>query len=376
MPRPSPDRPVVFCSLIAAVFVVLIGIDRVSPPLLPKDSYFYHPWEYMMGSFRYNIPRTNERMELTGYGDLANMLGVPAYRNLRNFVWTNDHFGKRNADSTQHDAPKIVVVGDSFMASAADSDESSFVTQLQMHTDASVYGYVPSDMSVFLRDPRFQEMPPKTVLWGRVERNTLGSNGEIETILNDTSCFMEVSTWDRWEKVSKDAVKSAIGGFVEYAQLSILRRTMQQSLRNMIYVWTGQHTKNVLLVPGETMLFHDRGAAVLASPGEHREFDIVANAIAHVRDCLEARGTRLIFMAIPDKEHIYAEWLGREAPTPDPLLVLEQELDERNLDFVSLVKRFQEEGAPGKDILYWSDDTHWNARGIEVGVEEVVKLLK
>jgi hypothetical protein len=81
-------------------------------------------------------------------------------------------------------------------------------------------------------------------------------------------------------------------------------------------------------------------------------------------------------MAIPDKEHIYAEWLGREAPTPDPLLVLEQELDERNLDFVSLVKRFQEEGAPGKDILYWSDDTHWNARGIEVGVEEVVKLLK
>ncbi|TSD00238.1 MAG: hypothetical protein Greene101449_256 [Candidatus Peregrinibacteria bacterium Greene1014_49] len=376
MPPAKQDRPLLFCSLIAAVFIILIGIDRISPAVLPKDSYFYHPWEYMMGSFRYNIPRTNEKMELTGYGDLANMLGVPGYQVLRKFVWTNDRYGKRNSSVTQHETPAVVVVGDSFMVSAANSDEESFVTQLQTHTDASVYGYVPADMSVFLHDLRFQEDPPEVVLWGRVERNTLGSNGEIETILKDTSCFTEISEWNRMEKTSKDTVKALIGGFTEYAQLSILRRTMQQSLRHMLYAWTGQHTKNVLLVPGETMLFHDRGAAVLSSPGKERGFSAVADAVAHVRNCLKARGTRLIFMSIPDKEHIYASRLGREVPTPDPLLVLEQELDNRKVQYVSLVKRFQEESTPGKDLLYWLDDTHWNARGIGVAVEEVIKKLE
>ncbi|OGJ71765.1 hypothetical protein A3G69_01975 [Candidatus Peribacteria bacterium RIFCSPLOWO2_12_FULL_53_10] len=376
MRHQKQDRPLLFCTLIAAVFLVLIGVDRSAPFLLPLDAFFFRPWEYMMGAFRYNIPRTERMLQISGYGDLANLLGVPTYRVPRLYTWTNDRYGKRNATVIQNEHPAIVVVWDSFMASAADPDEKTFVTQLQQHVEDSVYGYVPSDMSLFLRDQRFLKNPPKIVLWGRAERNTLGSNGEIETLLADTSCFSNTTRKDRFVKSSKDFVKAMIGDFVEYTQLSILRRTMQQSLKHMIYVWTGQHTIVVTIVPEDTMLFLDRGLAILSSPGSARGFDRVADAVAHVRDCLEARGTRLIFMPIPDKEHIYASRIGREPLSPDPLLVLDAALEERKIAHVSLVKRFQEESGSGKDLLYWLDDTHWNARGIGVAVEEVMKKLE
>lgn len=376
MPPYRQDRPLLFCSLIAAIFFLFIGIDRVSPFVFPLEAYFFRPWEYMMGGFRYNIPRTNRTLELTGYGDLANLLGVPSYRVLRHFIWTNDRYGKRNAELSQNDQPVIVVIGDSFMASAGNSDDGSFASQLQRRVEMPVYAYVPFDISIFFRDPRFQVDPPQIVLWGRVERNTLGSNGEIETLLKDTSCFSHTTRREQFVNASKDFVKSIIGNFVEYAQLSILRRTMEQSLRRTLFAWTGKHVKSVILVPGESMLFHDRGLTVLSSPGSKRGFEQVADAIAHVRDCLEKHGTHLIFMAIPDKEHIYASRLGREPPAPDPLLVLDAALEAKNIAYVSLLQRFQQESGSGKALLYWPDDTHWNARGIGVAVEETIKRLK
>ncbi len=375
MQRQTPDRPLLFCILIAAVFLTMISIDRIAPAVLERDAYFYHPWEYMMGAFRYNIPRRSQTMEMEGYGDLANMLGVPDERVMRDFRWTNDRYGKRNALSTQHDDPAIVIVGDSFMASAADSDEASFVTQFQKKILGPVTGYAPSDMSVFLQDPRLKVHPPDIVLWGRVERNTLGSNGEIETLLKDTSCFSEVTRYERIEKSSKDFVKSIIGNFVEYAQLSLLRRTMQQSLKHGLFTLTGEHVRSVILIPGESMLFHDRGAALLSAPASARGYDHVVDAVAHVRDCLAERGTKLIFMPIPDKEHVYAARLEREMQSPDPLAVLDAMLAEKNIARVSLIDRFLAESTPGKDLLYWPDDTHWNARGVGVGVEEVVTVL-
>lgn len=375
MKRNRSDRPLLFCGLVAAVFVVLIGIDRIGPLFLPKEAYFYRPWEYMMGAFRYNIARTDQTMEMEGFGDLANLIGVRKYRVWRMYRWTNDRYGKRNAPSTQHDNPAILIVGDSFMASGADSDEASFVTQFQKKIVGPVSGYAPSDMSVFLRDQRLRDVPPDVVVWGRVERNTTSDNGEIQALLKDTSCFSKVTRYERIEKQSKDFVKARIGNFVEYAQRSILRRTMQQTLKNFVFEMTGQHPHNVIPA-SDGMLFLDRGVALLSAAGSERGFDDVADAVAHVRDCLAARGTRLIFLPIPDKEHIYASMIGKQPPSPDPLSVLAGLLAQRDIDHVSLVDRFKEESAPGKDLLYWPDDTHWNARGIGVAVDVVVDALR
>ena len=99
------------------------------------------------------------------------------------------------------------------------------------------------------------------------------------------------------------------------------------------------------------------------------------DAVAHVRDCLAKRGTQLIFMPIPDKEHVYAARLGREPQLPDPLGVLDAMLAEKNIARVSLIDRFLAESTLGKDLLYWPDDTHWNARGIALSIEEIKKLL-
>ena len=55
--------------------------------------------------------------------------------------------------------------------------------------------------------------------------------------------------------------------------------------------------------------------------------------------------------------------------------IIAQALAEKNIARVSLINRFLEESTPGKDLLYWPDDTHWNARGIGVAVNVVVQML-
>ncbi|MFH0770830.1 MAG: hypothetical protein V1926_05670 [Candidatus Peregrinibacteria bacterium] len=365
------DRPRLFCTLIACAFALLIGIDRLAPIVLPPQAYHFRPWIYMTGAFRYDQPRKNERMVMNGYGDLANMLGVPKYRIVRPFVWTNDAYGFRNTTATQHDRADIVVIGDSFMANAADSDETAFVTQLQSKRQSSVTAAVPLDMSRFLAEQRFLQAPPKIVIWGRVERNLSGDNGEIQKLWSDTSCFSDPPSV---LTQAKRIVKSGIGGFVEYARLSVVNRFSNQMIKLLVYRITGSPLDSEVWLhenPAQ-MLFLRKGAQLAERSADKRGYDQTVQAVAHARECLAKRGTTLMFLPIPDKEHIYSSFAGIVPPKEDPLQRMIDLTQKENIEVVSLLRPFLREKT---HLLYWPDDTHWNAEGIRIAVEATTAVL-
>ncbi len=354
---------------------MVLLLERLAPLALPVSAFLFRPWEYITGSYRYNRAHTDQTLSLTGYGDLSNMLGVRSYRVYRPYVWTNDEYGFRNDPTTRHEHPDIVVVGDSFMAGAAGPDAETFAHVLQAQTERSVYAYVPSNLSSFLKDPRFRASPPALVIWGRVERNLSGDNGEIDMLAADVTCFQDTLSLRRHIEDAKTLVKRAIGGFVEYANLSLGRRIARPLLAEAIFDLTGRQHDDVVIGPHAShMLFFARTIHLLDVPASERLYDRTLAAVLHVSDCLARRGTRLVFLPIPDKEHVYAEILGESPPHPDPLEELLALTRDQGILGVSLSPLFQAHARSGS-LLYWPDDTHWNGDGVRLAVTQTLQVL-
>ncbi len=373
----SGTNPRLFCLIIGGVFCALLLVERLAPVVLSLDAFFFRPWEYMTGAYRYNAPRTSMTMTLEGYGDLSNILGTPQFRVPRQYVWTNDAYGFRNSFATQHEYPEILVVGDSFMTSAADNDDDTFVEQLRKRTGKRVSGYVPANMSEFLADPRFHVNVPPVVLWGRVERNLLGDDGEMQTLLKDSTCFRNSKESRDALSTLKEKVKSSVGPFKEYATLSIFRRTARQLLAQAVFAITGEYDSQVQIAEdGSGILFFAKGIRLLGRSSDDRDMKSVAQAVAHVRDCLAERGSTLLFLPIPDKEHVYAEKVKAESASANVFEDFSAHLRSQNVTFVDLWPVFAGYAQEEQELLYWPDDTHWNAKGISVAVEEVTKKLR
>lgn len=365
--------PKIFCFVLIALLATCVFVDRVAPFVLPRSAYYFRPWEHMTGGHRYGIPRTGESITMNGYGDLANMLGVSSFRSRREITFTMDEEGHRNAPGTQHTDPEVLVVGNSFITGAGNTDEETFTSQLQRGTDLKITAYAPVNMSVFLAE---NMESPKVVILGIVERNLLGFNGEIIKLNADTSCFREVSEREQRIEAVKDSVKTVIKNFVEYAQLSLLRRLSQQLYQEMRFALTGKHSPNVVIGKDGKTLFFSKAVRLRNHDAQDRKLGKVVDAIIHVRNCLSERGIEFIFIPIPDKANIYADAVHDDIGwvSPEPLEQLHDALRAEGVTVVPLLLAFRSAKEEGKQ-LYWSDDTHWNQEGIGLAVEEVLKVL-
>jgi len=372
--------PKAFCVVLLAMLVVIIAVDRISPAILPIDAYYFRPWEYMTGSNRFGLPRTNESVTMKSYGDLSNMLGVRSYRKYRIVTSTVDSRGHRNSPITQHDNPDIVIIGNSFMYGAGTTDDETFASQLQKRLPSKkVTAEVPVNISDFLRDERYIADPPPLVIWGRAERNTTIHDSELQKVLADTSCFQDTTEFEQFVADAKAIVKRAIKDVAEYVRLSIIRRNSQQLYQELRFRITGEHEPGAILAEGsDEIIFYAKSIRLVSQDAEARGLEDVARAVAHVQSCLEHRGTDLVFLTIPDKPHMYPTFLPEEyraSHDVDPLDTLHALLTEKGVVAVPLWPAFRDHALQGED-LYWPDDTHWNGEGIRIAVDELIKIAE
>ena len=357
------SRPRRFILLIIFIWVLLIGVDRLGYTFLPLEAYYFRPWEYMLGSHRFGVRRTNETATMKSYGDLGNMLGDPSYLDKRTITFTLDQDGYRNPQELRHIFPDILVVGNSFMAGAGNTDVDTFSVQLQDQIDHNVSAAAPENISTVLADTTIN---PQLVIWGRAERNLTNRDPEIQKLLSDESCFQEKAINDRVIEKFKSAVKHSLKDSWEFIRLSPVRRFSQNLYRRVRFMITKTHHPGVV-VSGH-QLFLKKGLNIYEENPETKNFNQVANAIAHVRDCLSARQIDFLFIPIPDKPHTI---LGSKFD-PDPLDVLSEELRKLDVAHVHLWPAFRDSTSK----LYWSDDTHWNGEGISLVVGETVYMLE
>lgn len=84
-------------------------------------------------------------------------------------------------------------------------------------------------------------------------------------------------------------------------------------------------------------------------------------------DAVKHRGIRFIFLPLPNKENILNEYLETKKP-----IFLEQwtsGLKRHGIETIDTQKPFEEVFEENKVLLYHTDDTHWNANGVELKVE-------
>ncbi|MBI1812987.1 hypothetical protein HY285_03205 [Candidatus Peregrinibacteria bacterium] len=380
MPKGS-SHPRLFCSVLLGTLIGLVLLDRMGALLLPPQALFFRGWEYVSGAGRYNIPRRRLVFREREYGDLANMLGVEQYKEWRMNTYTMDEEGYRNAHGSRRAAAPLLLSGDSFAAGVGNTDEQTFAVELERTTGLTVEPYVPGDLSLLLRENRFPPSASGSLLvWERVERNLTVDDAELQKWMRDTSC-LQLTGWKRSLEDWKTRVKRVIGDWVEYTHLSPVRLLGEHLFQTLRFSWTKGHASAVLPAEDDSdMLFFAKDVRLLGQNAEQRQLDAVADAIAHARDCLARRGLGFLVVLVPDKSHVYLSHVPPSSlplalPSPDTMEVLQGLLRKRRIATVNLLPAFRAH-ARRNELLYWNDDTHWNAEGIRLAAQTVVPTVR
>ena len=130
------------------------------------------------------------------------------------------------------------------------------------------------------------------------------------------------------------------------------------------------------LPDGTHMLFHQGADALLPSSPEYVE-ETAERMAAHVR-WFQSRDISAVLVIAPNKESVYPELVpdaGSSAPTFMPLLA--ESLRNRGIPYSDVHGAMIRQRAEEPDrLLYHLDDSHWNATGVGVAVQETVRALK
>ena len=367
--RNHPER--LFILIVGGLWLLLIGTDRLAPVVLPTENLYFRAWEYVRG--QHGLPRRNLSFTVhNAHGDLSNMMNVSTYKVPRDITFTVDSNGMRNSETTREDAS--VLIGQSFMTGAGNSDEHAPGTVLARELKTPIYVYAPGNMSQLLR--AIPDEVPATVIWGVVERNLTGSNAEIQTLLG-MECPSESET-----KTSKQKmliiIKKILLEPTTYARTSVVKK-LGQKIYNETYFSVAKKPASPhveLAASPSKFIFLKKGIRISHEDSKQRNLDDVQKAITKTADCLKLHNIELLFIPIPDKVHVYNHLLPEELQANyalDPLQELMQQLRRKGIRTVDILTPFMTHVSENSELLYWPDDTHWGPLGIEKAMTEAAK---
>ena len=97
----------------------------------------------------------------------------------------------------------------------------------------------------------------------------------------------------------------------------------------------------------------------------------IADNIVLMSETMKSRyNTDLLFMAIPNSYTLYHKFINNDAY--DGFVPrLEDELEKRGVKTVKLYQKFLD----SNDVLYFPTDSHWNAKGVAIALNQIVERL-
>jgi alginate O-acetyltransferase complex protein AlgJ len=113
--------------------------------------------------------------------------------------------------------------------------------------------------------------------------------------------------------------------------------------------------------------------------GPVTEADVTSaiEALIKLRGELAKRGTRLLYVVVPEKQSIFGELYPSSAPAKTPLTLLHSyltRLKEAGIDVVDLYAKYAQ-ARTGDAPLYYRDDSHWTPYGVELAAEEISGVM-
>jgi hypothetical protein len=365
--------------LLAVCFAVTVS-ELIARPLLfylfdfrPADRFIYR-WPPLPQLQRYVA---GVRFEGMTFGDLAAASGRREWREARRIRFVTDAYGFRNdlSGTGSEDRPlDVIVLGDSFGVAAGTSQENTLSSVLARDYHLSVYNLSISRenprqeyANLVLEGERLKTRPATYVLWLVFPGNDL-----------DEPYYRELEMpRPVWPGLLTRLVKS----FSDFRARSALRRLMSRG---------GPHqVVERRFIDGRRVLFHagyaQRRGRTMQDVLQHPNFESLKATLAAMESLAVERRLNVAVALVPSKEEIYAWvldggplWSSGLEPSSfsDVMRALCEQHGFRFLDLKpTLVNASRQAFEKSGDLLWWSDDLHWNGEGQRVAAAAVYEKL-
>jgi hypothetical protein len=319
------------------------------------------------------------------YGDLANMGNAWRLRQYHNEELHADRFGFRNEGS--HSEYGGIVVGDSFSIASGVPESQTLPERLSQLSGIGFYNagwngaLSPSELrylaanlkihggivvceilerSIRIGPPVMDDKTSRLYQTPYAAQQALGAKAFLPW-LTDVTNRLKPEAVSPMKVLSRKVVKRLQNGSLQpnpYWDLVVHRR-----LKN-----------------GDDMLFltldlQPIGDIKAISEG-WRIF------LQWYRDELQSQGFRLVVAFVPNKYTVYSPLLKVPPPDNDGARLLGEvtrKVDAAGVPVINLTPEFMSVAAddlPKHEYIYWRDDTHWNAAGINIAANSVWDLVR
>jgi lysophospholipase L1-like esterase len=322
--------------------------------------------------------RPGQRVEMDAYGALAYRYPGVVGPAVRPNTFTTDRSGLRNPPMGW---PRVVVVGDSFVAGVGLSDDETLPQVLSRRLGEPVYNYgaqLQYGPRHYLGDPRFSQQAPGVVVVMPSESalapldlppsaggsGAVGGDGRRHVRLGPPTPF---SVWDTLanELLAVNVLLNRDNGFARWA------RGVYHPLRAIVL-----GHPNEVVVDGAPALVADLDEQRLTRPVTQANLGPLVESYAAFVRAVEARGSRVLVAPVPAMGSVYPELFPEadRARVVSPSLVqaLLAALAAQGVATLDLLPAFVAHKTP---YLYLRDDTHWDAPGVAVTAEAVEAAL-
>lgn len=335
---------------------------------------YFRPWEILIAGSGTHFAK-NRTVEMTEYGNLGYRHWIRELQRPHETTFTTDGWGFRNAVAFS-EAPRVVIIGDSFVVGLGLSDDETLPAQLTKLLDEPVYNYgaqYEHGPPLFMSDPRFQQYPPRVVVWAP------STTALVPVVFpkppvgrNEQSVFAFAAPFAR----PYLAIGQRFAHFREVAERDNgLGHFAKHAYHETSYRLFG--LRDAILPDGEPALIEPLDKQLITKTPDERGIGAIAESIAAFRDKMHASGTELIFAPVPESGDIYADLFPAEdrarIPSPSFLDVLFAEFARARVRAIDLRPAFVRERSP---YLYLRDDTHWTARGVHIAAQELTPSIR
>ncbi len=308
--------------------------------------------------------RPNASFESTrAFGELPAMGNVPQYRRPHTERFHTDGHGFRSHPGSKQGPVEILLLGDSFAVSSGVNDEENLAARLEHWSGQRVFN-AAGTFPTFERLEKWMgmlQMNRGTVILQHLERKQIPRN------------FWRTGVRMRFPF-------NLLHSPFENSPLKVMVQRSFRVLQDDRLL--PNLAKDAVIIgdlpTGDVMLFPRTDASERHSP---QQADELADSLTLLAHRLEGRGLKFLVALVPNKFTVYG-------PLLKPPLVVDEHLNylgdlaralgKRNISVVDVTPNLANEAGarlPGGKYVYFLDDTHWNADGIDISAQVINRAI-
>jgi hypothetical protein len=337
-----------------ACFTLLLNITIGATGL--ERGIYYRPHEQMTArsaDFGETF-RPNSRTTLNAlFGDIE-ALEMAGIKEPHEIAYVTDSLGFRNP--ADYRGQTFVLVGDSFLAGANDTQSCLITEQLREYHGVDTYNLgFPGNMDEYVQ--RIAAF-----------RKANGKAFKMALFVFEGNDFQPFTN----SPVEKMNFLKAYHAF--FKETALWRYTRWLYLRAQKKDKNAGHKPHVRRIGKADIAFLKRDLPLASNTSPPNESDL---RFVDAFQILKPNLVQIFF--VPVKYRVYAKWLA-EKPLPNAQLdYLQQAANQAGIpvfDLTPILAREAERMLPGGEYVYWRDDTHWNCNGMRAVAAPIAQQLR